>query len=89
LWEFTSGIPAFNDRAHDFHLALNICRGLGPKLVESTLLVYIRLMKRCWDSDPDKRPTADELVEILSCWSHYYQGQLFKILNIEYLFLVS
>jgi hypothetical protein len=29
-------------------------------------------MKRCWDSDPNKRPTADELVEILSYWYDYY-----------------
>ncbi|PKC06223.1 hypothetical protein RhiirA5_419867 [Rhizophagus irregularis] len=25
-------------------------------------------MKRCWDSDPNKRPPTDELVEILACW---------------------
>jgi serine/threonine protein kinase len=72
MWEFTSGIPAFNDRSHDFDLSLDICKGLRPKIVESTLPVYARLMKRCWDSDPNKRPTADELVEILSLWYYYY-----------------
>ncbi|EXX66198.1 Kic1p [Rhizophagus irregularis DAOM 197198w] len=72
MWEFTSGIPAFNDRSHDFDLSLDICRGLRPKIVEGTLPVYVRLMKRCWDSDPNKRPTTDELVEILSCWYDYY-----------------
>jgi hypothetical protein len=72
MWEFTSGIPAFTDRSHDFDLSLDICKGLRPKIVESTLPVYARLMKRCWDSDPNKRPTADELVEILSCWYDYY-----------------
>ncbi len=25
MWEFTSGIPPFDDRKHDLHLALNIC----------------------------------------------------------------
>ncbi|RGB35200.1 kinase-like domain-containing protein [Rhizophagus diaphanus] len=72
MWEFTSGIPAFNDRSHDFDLSLDICRGLRPKIVEGTLPVYVRLMKRCWDSDLNKRPTTDELVEILSCWHDYY-----------------
>ena len=72
MWEFTSGIPAFNNRSHDFNLSLDICKGLRPKIVEGTLPVYARLMKRCWDSDPNKRPTADELHEILSCWYHYY-----------------
>ncbi|CAB4387591.1 unnamed protein product [Rhizophagus irregularis] len=37
-------------------------------------------MKRCWDSDPNKRPTADELVEILSIWYDYGD----KLLKLEY-----
>lgn len=32
LWELASGIPAFNDRSHDFNLSLDICRGLRPKI---------------------------------------------------------
>ncbi|GBC04570.1 hypothetical protein RclHR1_05750002 [Rhizophagus clarus] len=46
--------------------------GLRPKIVEGTLPVYARLMKKCWDSDPNRRPSADELVEILTCWFYYY-----------------
>ncbi|GBC45062.1 kinase-like domain-containing protein [Rhizophagus irregularis DAOM 181602=DAOM 197198] len=80
MWELTSGIPAFNNRSHDFDLSLDICKGLRPKIVECTLPVYVRLMKRCWDSDPNKRPTADELVEILSIW--YDCGD--KLLKLEY-----
>ncbi|CAB4435218.1 unnamed protein product [Rhizophagus irregularis] len=56
-----------------------VCKGLRPKIVEGTLpAVYARLMKRCWDSDPNKRPTADELVEILSIWCDY-RSKLFKL----------
>ncbi|GBC01289.1 hypothetical protein RclHR1_04130005 [Rhizophagus clarus] len=29
---------------------------------------YVELMKRCWDNDPEIRPTAKELHEILSKW---------------------
>jgi serine/threonine protein kinase len=72
MWEFTSGIPAFNDRPHDFDLSLDICRGLRPKIVKGTLPVYERLMKRCWDSDPNKRPTSKELYVIFSFWFIYY-----------------
>ena len=25
MWEFTSAVPPFCDRAHDFHLSLSIC----------------------------------------------------------------
>ncbi|CAB5200313.1 unnamed protein product [Rhizophagus irregularis] len=28
-------------------------------------------MKRCWDSDPNKRPTADELYQIIYFWYDY------------------
>ena len=72
MWEFTSGIPAFCDRSHDFNLSLDICKGSRPKIVENT--EYSILMERCWDPDPNKRPTADKLVEILSCWSDYYSS---------------
>jgi serine/threonine protein kinase len=72
MWEFTSGIPAFNDRSHDFDLSLDICIGLRPKIIEGTPPVYARLMKRCWNSDPNKRPTVDELVDIISYWYDYY-----------------
>ncbi|RGB30452.1 kinase-like domain-containing protein, partial [Rhizophagus diaphanus] len=71
MWELTSGVLAFNDRSHDFILSLEICEGLRPKIVEGTSPKYIRLMKRCWDSDPNKRPTANELSEILSFWGSY------------------
>uniref|UniRef100_U9SU27 Protein kinase domain-containing protein n=1 Tax=Rhizophagus irregularis (strain DAOM 181602 / DAOM 197198 / MUCL 43194) TaxID=747089 RepID=U9SU27_RHIID len=72
MWEFTSGIPAFNNRPHDFNLSLDICKGLRPEIVKGTLPVYARLMKRCWDSDPNKRLTTEELHQIVLFWYDYY-----------------
>ncbi|RIA91130.1 kinase-like domain-containing protein, partial [Glomus cerebriforme] len=57
MWEFTSGIPPHNDKAHDYDLSLRICEGERPEIVETTPKCYIDLMKKCWDSDPSKRPT--------------------------------
>ncbi|GBB86829.1 hypothetical protein RclHR1_13280001 [Rhizophagus clarus] len=68
MWELTSGIPPFNNRPHDFQLALNICRGERPKIVENTPQCYIDLMKKCWDNDPLKRPTASEVLDIINKW---------------------
>ncbi|RIA83939.1 kinase-like domain-containing protein, partial [Glomus cerebriforme] len=61
MWEMTSGIPAFNNVPHDFNLSLKICQGLRPKIVKGTDDEYAKLMKKCWHSDPNKRPTAKDL----------------------------
>ncbi|GBB94902.1 hypothetical protein RclHR1_24370001 [Rhizophagus clarus] len=62
MWEFTSGIPAFNDRVHNFELALEIHNGHRPKVIEDTDPDYVNLMKKCWNNDPNERPTAEELI---------------------------
>ncbi|POG71962.1 kinase-like domain-containing protein, partial [Rhizophagus irregularis DAOM 181602=DAOM 197198] len=54
LWEFTSGIPPFNNRAHDIQLSLSICEGERPEIIENTPQCYVDLMKKCWDVDPLK-----------------------------------
>ena len=63
MWEMTSGVPAFNNTAHDHNLSLKICRGLRPDIIEGTEPEYSELMKKCWNPNPDERPTAEELVE--------------------------
>ncbi|PKY27028.1 kinase-like protein, partial [Rhizophagus irregularis] len=60
MWEFTSGIPPFNNRAHDLHLSLSICKGERPEIIENTPQCYVDLMKKCWNEDPLKRPSTSE-----------------------------
>ncbi|RIA90287.1 kinase-like domain-containing protein, partial [Glomus cerebriforme] len=57
MWEFTSGIPPFNNKAHDQCLSISICKGERPEIMKNIPKCYVDLMKRCWDSDPSKRPT--------------------------------
>jgi len=68
MWEFTSGIPPFSDRAHDLQLCLSICGGERPKIIENTPQCYIDLMKKCWDKDPLKRPIASDIKNIIWNW---------------------
>jgi serine/threonine protein kinase len=68
MWEFTSGVPPFNNRAHDIQLALSICKGERPEIIENTPQCYIDLMKKCWDEDPLKRPSASEILGIIKKW---------------------
>ena len=60
MWEFTSEIPPFNDKAHDLQLSISICKGERPEIIENTPQCYIDLMKKCWDKDSLKRPNASE-----------------------------
>src|SRR6266542_1468370 len=70
MWEFTSGIPPFNHKAHNFQLRLSICEGERPEIIKNTTpKCYIDLMKRCWDSNPSNRPTIAVLENIISEWT--------------------
>ncbi|CAB5363374.1 unnamed protein product [Rhizophagus irregularis] len=56
----------FANYAHDNILALNICNGNRPKINENEApKCYIDLMKRCWDSNPNNRPSAIEVGEFI------------------------
>src|ERR1043165_8652188 len=68
MWEFISGIPPFNDKAHDFQLTLSICKGERPKIIKNTPQCYVDLMEKCWNEDPLKRPTASEIKDLIKIW---------------------
>ncbi|RGB42620.1 kinase-like domain-containing protein [Rhizophagus diaphanus] len=68
MWEFTSGMPPFNNRAHDLKLSLSICKGERPEIIENTPQCYVDLMKNCWDENPLKRPSSKEVLNIIENW---------------------
>ncbi|CAJ0762198.1 21747_t:CDS:1, partial [Entrophospora sp. SA101] len=65
-----SGIRPFSDIAHDEKLANEIIvDGKRPKICENNFpKVFIDLMRRCWENDTKRRPTAKELFEITGRW---------------------
>jgi serine/threonine protein kinase len=72
MWEMTSGVLAFHNIPPDLNLCLDISRGIRPEIIEETMLEYVELMKRCWDNDPEKRTTANELNVIFYEWKKKY-----------------
>jgi serine/threonine protein kinase len=72
MWEMTSGIPVFNDYIHDSNFAKKVCDGLRPEIIEGTIPEYADLVKKCWDNDPEKRPTVEELKNFFYEWSERY-----------------
>jgi serine/threonine protein kinase len=71
MWELSSFKPPFHDKAHDVKLITELCDGCRPDVVKGTPNAYASLMKRCWHSDPAKRPTAEELVYLIKELSTY------------------
>ncbi|GBC21815.2 kinase-like domain-containing protein [Rhizophagus irregularis DAOM 181602=DAOM 197198] len=51
----------------DFH-TLDICNGLRPEFGKGTPEVYKTLAYKCMNANPDQRPTASELYNILHFW---------------------
>ncbi|GES81616.1 kinase-like domain-containing protein [Rhizophagus clarus] len=68
MWEITTGRKPFSNITHDHQLAYKIIDGERPKITDDTPKCLAKLMKRCWDSDPTKRPSITEIRETLSLW---------------------
>ncbi|GES97110.1 kinase-like domain-containing protein [Rhizophagus clarus] len=39
-----------------------------PEIIENTPQCYVDLMKKCWNEDPSKRPSASEVENIIRNW---------------------
>ena len=65
MWEHTTGKKPFHYRAYDHILILDILKGERPQITDDTPELYAELMKRCWDHNPENRPTAKEIYNSL------------------------
>jgi hypothetical protein len=71
MYFVATGKQPFSNRAHDNHLALDICNGIRPEISgPEAPKCYIDLMKKCWDSNPNIRPNSDKIEEII--WLFHY-----------------
>ncbi|EXX67919.1 Sps1p [Rhizophagus irregularis DAOM 197198w] len=78
MWEFISGVPPFNDKDHNLQLSLDICRGERPEIPKGIPQCYTNLMKRCWDEDPNERPSTSEVFKTIRDWIYFHDNE-----NIE------
>ncbi|GBC22027.2 kinase-like domain-containing protein [Rhizophagus irregularis DAOM 181602=DAOM 197198] len=69
MYEVISGLPSYHNISHNKNLAIGICQGLRPRFNIKVPQLIIYLIKRCLDSDPLKRPKAEEIENILYTWN--------------------
>ncbi|CAB4419745.1 unnamed protein product [Rhizophagus irregularis] len=85
FWELSSGKRPFADKEYNISLAREISQGLREGIVEGTPKEYSNLYAKCWDSDPDKRPTIQEVAIILqSMISSQQTQQMIKQLKLNH-----
>ncbi|RIB07933.1 kinase-like domain-containing protein [Gigaspora rosea] len=72
MWEISSGNVVFSDyKDDDSNLAREICFNESrPNILKGTATCYVNLLKKCWDKDPEKRPSAIEIHEIILKWKN-------------------
>ncbi len=70
IYEVFNGLPPYHDMSHDELLAIKICQGLRPKFNIKVPQLIEDMFKKCVDTDPLKRPTAESLEEKSYQW--YY-----------------
>ncbi|RGB29948.1 kinase-like domain-containing protein [Rhizophagus diaphanus] len=81
MWEFMTGRRPFWNENHDIELIIKICDGLRPPTVTNVPEGYVELMKECWHSDPNERPTAAYLEDKIWKMHSKEKGTPIKIIK--------
>src|SRR6266536_1842552 len=68
MWEFTTGCKPFANVEHNVNLIYEIIDGKRPEITNDTPECFADLMKKCWDSNPLKRPSIDEICKSTAGW---------------------
>ncbi|CAB4395995.1 unnamed protein product [Rhizophagus irregularis] len=67
LWEVSSGRPPFlaEGEHYDIGLIYDISQGHRETVVPDTPDEYVKIYTKCWDGEPDNRPTIYQVVDLL------------------------
>ena len=78
MWELTTGCKPFANVEHDHILIYQIIDGKRPEITVDTPECFAILMKKCWDSDPKKRPPIETIYKTLRTWIYRRKDNQFK-----------
>ncbi|RIA80294.1 hypothetical protein C1645_792828, partial [Glomus cerebriforme] len=73
MYFVATGRQPFTEYAYDISLSDKIFKGVRPKINETEApKCYIDLMKKCWNSNPDNRPSTTEIKELIMLFRDSY-----------------
>jgi len=79
MWELTTGCKPFYNVEHNINLICKIIDGKRPEITSDIPECFANLMKKCWDSNPLKRPSIVEIWDSASEWHIYFlKGEQFE-----------
>ncbi|GBC23757.2 kinase-like domain-containing protein [Rhizophagus irregularis DAOM 181602=DAOM 197198] len=71
MWELTTGCKPFaNIDEDDVHLVYKIIDGIRPEITDDTPEDFVNLIKKCWNPEPRKRPSAKRICESFNLWAN-------------------
>ncbi|RIB29146.1 kinase-like domain-containing protein [Gigaspora rosea] len=74
MWEILYGKPVpFELKSKlqsKLQFQIQVCDGLRPHIYENTAKCYADLIKKCWNTEPNERPTATEICDIFAEWQN-------------------
>src|ERR1043165_1377216 len=83
--EIITIVPPFHNQPHhDYLLAEDICRGLRPAIRTETPDSLKELIEKCWDANPENRPTAEEIFSTLLYHLNAYKNMPLKHLSYNF-----
>ena len=70
LYELITCLPPYAEQAHDTNLALKILQGIRPQFLSQVKYpqLLVDLINQCWETEPNKRPTAREVSGVVGRW---------------------
>ncbi|RIA99711.1 kinase-like domain-containing protein, partial [Glomus cerebriforme] len=82
MYELATTLSPYHDYSSDEHLLHDICNGIRPKIFEGIPNCFIELMTKCWSQNPEERPNADYIAQIVQDWKNNL-SQLEEFNNAE------
>src|SRR6266542_2133559 len=92
MWELMTGRMPFWDQKNDVEFIIKICKDFRPPIITNAPKGYVELMQECWNSDPNKRPIAIDILENLINIERVEEQnptEIIKLSNIEPITIIA